>query len=807
MSIGTSSKTRAKKIHSLAAAMRPAMELLENRVLFAHAAAVVVATPAVTSLTLINADTDLPIAGYDPLLTGTTLDLYKLPTHDLNIRVNTSAVAVGSVGFNYDGKTTYFTDSVAPFDIGGDTTGNYLPWTPALGAHTLIVTPYTGTNRTGTAGTALSENFTVINSAPSTPYTGTAYVLPGQIEAENFDNGGETVAYHDTTPGNQGGAYRTTSDVDIEACTDTGGGYNIGHIQAGEWLNYTVNVTTAGSYSIGVRVASAVSGGSFHVAIDGTNVTGAMSMPNTGGWQTWTTVTASNINLTAGQHLMKLMFDSSTAYEMGNVNYILVSAMPTETPFLGSALALPGTIQLDNFDNGGEGIAYHDTTAANLGGGYRSGGVDIEATTDVIPTAETASSPGAGFNIGHIQSGEWMNFTVNVAATGSYAIDARVASAVSGGSFHFEIDGANVTGSMALPNTGGWQSWSTVSSGSLNVTAGQHVLRLVIEGNLTYDIGNMNWMDLRSTTATPPLNWTTITPSPVAREEGESLVIGNLIYAFGGFDDPAFDCTNRADVYNMSTDTWTQLADMPETINHAGMIYDSAANNIWVIGGYTGDEDEPGINQVWEYSLTNNTWAAGPSLPSGVGAPDVALIGRNIHVIDGLTETPAGVEVNTTEHWVMSLDNQQAGWTNAAAMPTPRNHSACVTVNGLIYVIGGQNATDEYSGNIAEVDAYNPATDTWTTVASLPEGRSHTMNSTVVYNGKILVIGGEINGTPFSPDVLEYDPTANTWTKLSYATLPQGRKSPIAGVFGNQLVVFGGQNPNPNSDGWTATLP
>ena len=63
--------------------------------------------------------------------------------------------------------------------------------------------------------------------------------MPGTVQAANFDNGGEGVAYHDTTPGNTGGAYRAT-DVDIEPASD--GGYDVGWIAAGEWLNYTVNV-------------------------------------------------------------------------------------------------------------------------------------------------------------------------------------------------------------------------------------------------------------------------------------------------------------------------------------------------------------------------------------------------------------------------------------------------------------------------------------------------------------------------------------------------------------------------------------
>lgn len=118
------------------------------------------------SFTLINADTDQPIAGYDPIATGATLNLATLPTQNLNIRANTSPATVGSIRFTYDAATNYRTESMAPYCIGGDQ-GNfdYLPWTPATGNHTLTGTPYTGGGATGTAGVAKTITFSVVNSA------------------------------------------------------------------------------------------------------------------------------------------------------------------------------------------------------------------------------------------------------------------------------------------------------------------------------------------------------------------------------------------------------------------------------------------------------------------------------------------------------------------------------------------------------------------------------------------------------------------------------------------------------------------
>ena len=103
-------------------------------------------------------------------------------------------------------------------------------------------------------------------SHASTPYpSGTPIDIPGTIEAEYYDNGGEGDAYHDTSPGNNGPSTIRGDDVDIEACTDTGGGNNVGWTVAGEWLKYTVNVVSNGSYTITARVASFVATGAYHI--------------------------------------------------------------------------------------------------------------------------------------------------------------------------------------------------------------------------------------------------------------------------------------------------------------------------------------------------------------------------------------------------------------------------------------------------------------------------------------------------------------------------------------------------------------
>ncbi|QOV91781.1 Kelch repeat-containing protein [Humisphaera borealis] len=643
--------------------------------------------------------------------------------------------------------------------------------------------------------------------AGQTPFGGVAWAVPGKIEAENFDDGGEGVAFHDADTVNGGGAYRTTA-VDIEATTDTGGGFNIGRIVAGEWLEYTVNIATAGSYDLGIRFATASGGGTAHLEVDGVATGGSITLPGTGGWQTWQTVSKPGLNLTAGQHVLRLAFDASAGGDIGNLNWLTLTASPTvpppppppppagQLPFGGAAWALPGKIEVENFDEGGEGIAYHDTDTTNVSGAYRASGVDVEAITDAGP----------GYAVGHASVGEWLEYTVNVATSGTYDVSVRAsADAGYGGTFHIEVDGANVTGAMALSPTGGWQTYATIIKTGVALTAGSHVVRIAFDAtNSGGDIGNFDWVQFTSTAnpaPTSPFAWNAIAPSPISRGEGQAAVVNGKLYAFGGFYNDLFLATTRCDVYDPSNNTWTRIADMPEPVTHAGTVV--VGTTVWFVGGFLGDNPGPEIASVWKYDTLTNTWSAGPSLPASRAGGGAALVGSEIHFFGGRSRTLALGDMDYGDHWVLPV-NGGTTWESRAAMPNPRNHLAGAAVNGLVYAIGGQHLADEFGGNQVELDAYNPTTNTWTRLADLSVARGHISSSVLVRNGRILVIGGTVNGDLPSSDIAEYDPATNAWSKLQ--SLPQGRKTPVAGLIGDKLFVVGGDSPNPVAGGWVGQI-
>jgi glucuronoarabinoxylan endo-1,4-beta-xylanase len=148
-------------------------------------------------------------------------------------------------------------------------------------------------------------------SEPKCPFNETPHEIPGRIEAEEYDKGGEGQSFHEAdASGNQGLASFRNDEVDIEETTDSSGEYNICYTRKDEWLEYTIFVKTTGSYNLDLRIASDGDGKTLHIEMDSTILSGPVSIPNTGGRQNWATVTVNNINLTEGQHVIRLVFDS-----------------------------------------------------------------------------------------------------------------------------------------------------------------------------------------------------------------------------------------------------------------------------------------------------------------------------------------------------------------------------------------------------------------------------------------------------------------------------------------------------------------
>ncbi len=328
------------------------------------------------------------------------------------------------------------------------------------------------------------------------------FMIPGKVEFENFNTGGEGVSYHDTTSNNEGGQYRTTEGVDIEACSDTNGGYNVGYTKAGEWMDYTVNVLTAGWYNVIFRVANGeAAGASFHLEADGANVTGPVALPATGGWQVWQDVTVTNVWLYRGAQILTLVLDSQGAgANVGNYNHIrlvlsraYVNNPPRVTVSGDTSVVLPATARL-NATLSDDGIPTN-----TLYGGWRQVIGPATATFTNTQTLNTSASfPVAGTYVLRLLASDtefsgwgditvnvtvsqppillWMNINSGAASTPSRSV--TLANLCNGGPTQY------IASESAAFSGAAWQTYSTGPSFTLSSNAGNKTVYFKVRNHI-----------------------------------------------------------------------------------------------------------------------------------------------------------------------------------------------------------------------------------------------------------------------------------------------------------------------------------
>ncbi len=155
-------------------------------------------------------------------------------------------------------------------------------------------------------------------------------------------------------------------------------------------------------------------------------------------------------------------------------------ASNVQAAYNGLPQTIPGTVEVEDYDEGGEGVAYQDNDAANQGGGYRLGeGVDI------------GGGPNNGFVLGYVSTGEWIEYTVDVETAGTYSVKAEVASADAVSEFALKFPG-DATVTFATPLTGDWNAYQEISAtNTVVLEAGQQVMRLEITGSRAFNLDRM----------------------------------------------------------------------------------------------------------------------------------------------------------------------------------------------------------------------------------------------------------------------------------------------------------------------------
>lgn len=214
---------------------------------------------------------------------------------------------------------------------------------------------------------------------------------------------------------------------------------------------------------------------------------------------------------------------------------------------------------------------------------------------------------------------------------------------------------------------------------------------------------------------------------------------------------------------------------------------------MYLVSGYVasspGSGQRFGSVEAWRYDVGDDAYVALPDLPVERSAGQLEHLDGQLHYFGG---TNLARTEDTAEHYVLDLADLAAGWTEAAPLPNARHHLGAAVLDGLIYAVGGQHGHDAALVTQDDVHAYDPASDSWTQVADLPAALGHISSQTFVLDGRIVVAGGELaHGGPYSAEVHAYDPLSDTWSTSS-TPLPQSRSSAVGGPVGDGFVLSGG---------------
>jgi N-acetylneuraminic acid mutarotase len=275
----------------------------------------------------------------------------------------------------------------------------------------------------------------------------------------------------------------------------------------------------------------------------------------------------------------------------------------------------------------------------------------------------------------------------------------------------------------------------------------------------------------RPTVEAPP-EWRPIADARVAREAVAVTEADGTIWVFGGMG-----ADNRVsgdhEGYDPAIDSWKGGEDLPVPVQHAMAV--TWQENPVVLGGWRtqGADARVATDQVWR--VVNGRWTELPPLLQPRAAAAAAVIGDRIIVTGGVDA--GGSLLNTTEIF------DGTSWKLGAPIPTPRQMLGAASDGKLVYVLGGTNGTSD----LAAVETYDPAADTWTSLPELPGRRS---DFGVAYaDGRLVVVGGMSAGQVLK-SVVALDLMTQSWTGLP--DLGTARHGMAVAAVGKTVYAIGG---------------
>ncbi|HEV7621271.1 MAG TPA: carbohydrate-binding protein, partial [Flavisolibacter sp.] len=333
------------------------------------------------------------------------------------------------------------------------------------GSYVFRVTVTDNLGATGSADVTITVNGGSVPAPTPTPIPSLYTLLPAKIEAEKWS---------------------AMSGVQTETTTDAGGGLDVDYIDPADWMDYAVNAPAAGSYTIQLRLASPAANAQLQIKKSDGTVLATVKVPNTGGYQTWQTVSAT-VTLPLGQQTLRIV-STSPQWNPWNINWLNIVSVTVVTPV---PVSTTFRVEAENWS--------------------AMSGVQTETTTDV----------GGGKDVDYIDPADWMDYAVNAPSAGSYNIQFRVASPAANAQLQLKKSDGTVLATVNVPNTGGWETWQTVSA-TVTLPAGQQTLRIV-STSPQWNSWNINYMDFTTTTALTSISAATaadgssfsVSPNPV----------------------------------------------------------------------------------------------------------------------------------------------------------------------------------------------------------------------------------------------------------------------------------------------------
>ncbi|MBB6429242.1 Kelch repeat-containing protein [Algisphaera agarilytica] len=734
-----------------------------------------------------------------------------------------------------------------------------IPGTLAFPASWLTATtaPAVGVIATTGGAEAYSVTYDFIRVDPATiddgqaPFNNTPHLANQRVEAEHFDLGGNGIAYLDLTAFNEGPANTRPGEfVDIEPTTDTDGGVNVGWIEAGEWLEYTFDLENAGTYSADFRVAmESGTGSTFHLEINGQNISGPIDLPVTGGWQNWQTVTANDLQLEAGPMVLRVVFDTpSLGRFVGNLNWLQLNyEAPSEgnpptvnagvdAAFAGPSgtAALDGTVTDDSTNNvplrtywnlvtGPAAVTFDDPYAVDTNANFTAPGVYIlrlsadngigGVISDDIRVTVNPQNSGIVYELDVLNEAD--SSTLGTLATNPLDPGDIVWNTILIDESQIKNFMGNPDGSTDSPATGSATFSYDASTNELSyeitysgLTA--DLTNIHIHGPANAGTSNMahifdvfsgeqdvidSGVDRRNATVTGVVNLTSHThggnnPTPTLAEALEALTTGQAYVNVHTTAFPMGEIRGNVPVAVPAEDPFFDLGVINATTLRFSPTTTSGVDTVryFLNGVELTDGNGPGREVTWQATTGDHTLVAIPS--------------------DGQNDGPA-----MTFKFSVRADpgeTRLAEWQQLANSPYAQFEGQGIDAGGKLYLFGGfinggLQVTDRFA-------VYDPATDTWTDLADVPLQLTHANH--VVDGDNIYVLGGYVGTHPggSTDAVWVYNIPTDTWS--AGPSLPEDRAGAGAAILGRTLYYFGGATRTQGSvastvdhgDVWTLDL-